>query len=108
MTADPSVAPAPPTWESALQRLEDDVSRLEALEPGAAAPEVEEWEPPTDLGPLPHDLAPRARDLLSRQLFAVGRLTAALSGNRQQARVADSVRAATVVTGRAAYVDVRA
>lgn len=95
-------------WSAALDRLESDTTRLETTEPGAAVPESEPWTPPEDLGPLPVELAPRARDLLARQRFVVDRLTAALTGNRQQARIADTVHAATGSVGRPAYLDVRA
>jgi len=38
-------------WESALDEMERS---------------ADHWEPPTDLGPMPHDLADRARSLLAR------------------------------------------
>jgi len=95
-------------WSAALDRLESDTTRLESIGPGAAVPESEPWTPPEGLGPLPGELVARARELLVRQRSVVERLAAVLSGNRQQARVADTVHAATGAVGRPAYLDVRA
>lgn len=96
------------TWAEALDLLDRDLALLEHLPSGTPVPDVEPWTAPTDLGPLPEHLAARARALLARQQDVLADLTAALAGNRQQARVADSVRAATGTPDRPAYLDVRA
>ena len=54
------------TWSSALEALEADVDALDqALRDGSNVA-VSSWQPPTDLGPVPADLAPRAERLLRR------------------------------------------
>jgi len=95
-------------WALALDVLESETARLESIDAGSPVPEHRPWVPPADLGPLPHDLAPRARELLVRQQVVLSVLTGMLSGNRQQARMAGLVHAATGTPERAAYVDVRA
>lgn len=62
---------SPEDWESILDRLEAGISLAFAgEEPG--------WEPPAGAGPIPPELAGRARQLLSARLEAEQMLT----GNR--------------------------
>lgn len=95
-------------WALALDELEAETIRLEAVDAGSPVPEPAPWVPPADLGPLPQALAPRARQLLVRQQVVIAVLSGILSGNRQQARMAGLVHAATGTPERPAYVDVRA
>lgn len=92
-------------WEAALAELELDV---EAAEQMLAAREVAEaphttWQPPSGLGPLPVELADRARALLARQVETARRIGEAAALARRHARAAQGMRA----TGesRPVYVD---
>jgi hypothetical protein len=81
-TAAPSFHDA---WIAALDALELDVSTAEALLRDRSLPAPEPWTPPTLHGPLPQDLAPRARMLLDRQLRVSREIaTAMLSAGREQ------------------------
>ncbi|KAA1417715.1 hypothetical protein F0U44_15590 [Nocardioides humilatus] len=93
------------SWEDVLDRLESDVTCLEAMRAGAPRPEPCDWEPPSNLGPMPADLVLRARDLQMRQHAVIGQLNATLIENRQQARVTQNFRSATGAPERPAYVD---
>lgn len=95
-------------WALALDELEGETARLEAIDAGSPVPDPVPWVPPADLGPLPQELAPRARELLVRQQVVLAVLAGMLSGNRQQARMAGLVHAATGTQERPAYLDVRA
>lgn len=97
-----------PAWTAALDRLEHDLVALEAMAPGTPVPDLEPWTAPPGLGPLPRELADRARSLLARQRAVLAEITTVRTGNRQQARVAASVQAATGTPDRPAYLDVRA
>ena len=55
-----------PAWEAALTQMEDELDAHEqAVREGTAAV-VPQWQPPTDLGPLPAHLADRVTHLTSR------------------------------------------
>lgn len=95
-------------WSDALDALESDLERLEEADLDVDVADREPWQPPPVLGHLPPALQPRARQLLARQTEVIERLSATVSGNRQEARMTASVRAATGTPGRAAYLDVRA
>ncbi|RJK92821.1 hypothetical protein [Vallicoccus soli] len=83
-------------WVEALDDLEVDVERAEALlrahavaEAPEPAPDAPAWAvPPGVQGPLPQDLAARAAAILERQLRASEELVRAMSGNRRQAALA--------------------
>lgn len=50
-------------WVEVLDQLEQDLAELDtALADGEVMP-VQAWVPPRDLGPLPHELQPRAQEL---------------------------------------------
>ena len=53
-------------WESFLTEMENDLDASEeAVRSGSTSP-VPEWEPPSDLGPLPSALEDRAKSLAKR------------------------------------------
>ena len=55
-------------WEAVLERLEEGVdAAVRAMEDPHAAPRIELWSPPDDLGPLPAGLADRVRRLTEAQ-----------------------------------------
>ncbi|SDQ50344.1 hypothetical protein [Microbacterium sp. cf332] len=67
-------------WSALLDGLEADVARDPAstdVDAGAGA-----WHPPVDLGPLPADLADRARALVGAQAARARRLSAELDAHR--------------------------
>jgi len=81
-------------WEAALTQMEDELdAHEESVRLGEARP-VSAWEPPTDLGPLPADLADRVTHLTARiallSTFVQYQLTATESDlahlHRQQGR----------------------
>lgn len=81
-------------WTAALDELEMDVASTEAMLADARrlneTPEADPWRPPQDLGALPLELAPRADEILTRQLRAAEEIARRLTSTRQQ----------QVVTGR--------
>lgn len=79
-------------WSAALSSLELDVDRVEAVLaaihrgyelPDAARLLDAKWEPPADLGALPHPLLERAKQLLERQGEVSTQLSRALATNRR-------------------------
>ena len=78
-------------WRQALDELEDDVLQAEAaLVPGRAdavaswGRRIEDWVPPTDVGPLPEDLRERAARLLQRQLAVAEELVERILQSQRQ------------------------
>jgi len=75
-------------WAAALDELEMDVATTESMladvrrlnEP----PSANSWQPPRDLGALPRELAPRADQILARQLSAAEEVARRLISTRQQ------------------------
>ncbi|NHA00568.1 hypothetical protein G5V59_12525 [Nocardioides sp. W3-2-3] len=56
------IAPRRPlSWREALDRLEAHAERAEEMIGGEADPGDAPWLPPTDLGPIPDEFVPRAR-----------------------------------------------
>jgi hypothetical protein len=106
-----------PTWSSAwcaaLDALELEVGRVEALLSddharrdsawAALATAPVEWTAPTDLPPLPADLAERAMDVLHRQATVAAALGLAMTANRRQSLLAR--RMSVEATSRPAYID---
>jgi hypothetical protein len=86
-------------WHSALGALELEVDAAEQLlrQPVDAADLPgylgRSFQPPPGLGPLPMELADRARRLLERQLELAEGLTTAMQANRAQAMLAKRMRA---------------
>jgi hypothetical protein len=56
-------------WSAVLDRLESDLARAEV--PGAL---TDTWQPPPGIGPLPPELAARARALLVAQTATLARM----------------------------------
>ena len=78
-------------WTTALDELELDVSRAEAMLAEehrlADEPTSDPWHPPANIGPLPLDLRPRADAILARQIAAAEAIAGRLASNRQQSAV---------------------
>lgn len=108
----PATPDRPATWTEALDRLEahaDHTERmLQGVPAGATGATPEPWLPPSDLGPLPNELVPRARLLLARQQQLMAAIPGALSDNRRQQQVADRVGRATTTPPTPIYLDVTA
>ncbi|MGY1639878.1 hypothetical protein ACI782_01935 [Geodermatophilus sp. SYSU D00703] len=104
MTTSRSSAPGrdgpPSEWATVLDELEGEVLAAEAtlqsgelLEDRATAAEaggrrVQDWVPPSGLGPLPHDLRERAARLLQHQLAVAEELVERIIQSRRQRDVA--------------------
>lgn len=98
----------PVTWREALDRLEAHADRAEQMISGEVSTSEPPWMPPTDLGPIPDEFLPRARQLLERQQRLMAAIPAMLSDKHQQRRVADRVAGATTAPARPVYLDVTA
>lgn len=108
MTA-PEIPDRPASWAEALDRLEAHADRAERLLHGEnAEPTPTPWQPSAELGPLPSELVPRARQLLARQQRLMAAIPAVLSDKRQQQRIADRVGEATAAAVTPIYLDVTA
>lgn len=70
-------------WLEVLAELEDAVA--EAGRPGEPGAEPAPWTPPVGIGPLPEDLAERARAIVAAQETAMARLRDAQRTNRSHA-----------------------
>jgi hypothetical protein len=96
-------------WTAALDELEADVARVEALlledHRVRDHPLTDPWAPPEGLGPLPLDLRPRADAILSRQIATAAAVTRALATNRRQAAMAERIETGGQAAPRPAYVD---
>ncbi|KAB2807255.1 hypothetical protein ACIRN4_12955 [Pimelobacter simplex] len=105
----PAIPDRPASWTEALDRLEAHADRAEHLLRGESAePAPAPWQPPAELGPLPNELVPRARQLLARQQRLMAAIPAVLSDKRQQQRIADRVGDATTAAVTPIYLDVTA
>ncbi len=81
-------------WEAALAQLELDVEVAERMLAHDHVPQpADPWAPPTNLGPLPAELADRARALLGRQLEVGRRLAEAALLAKRHGQVAQAMRA---------------
>lgn len=104
-TARAARAPQEPTsaatlaaWNDALDLLERDVASTTALldaHPGDdvvadALERANAWRVPQGLGPLPPELAERARQVLADQKEAAARLARAMSASRRHTRALDA------------------
>jgi hypothetical protein len=96
-------------WETEIDRLELEVIRVERLVRGLVSAPDEPWRPPAVPGPMPHDLVPRANELMERQELAQQALVLALAEAQRQAAYADRV---AEITGRPSaepvYLDLQA
>lgn len=104
----PDAPRRPVSWREALDRLEAHADRAEKMIRGLAAPDEPPWTPPTDLGPIPDEFVPRARQLLERQRRLMSAIPAVLESNRAHQRVTDTVSGATASPQRPVYLDVSA
>jgi hypothetical protein len=95
-------------WETALDRLELDVLLAERKLADAAAPDLEAWDEPDLVGPMPADLVERARAILARQRVVRDRMAVTASGLRRHHEFATRVDRATARAGRPVYLDVDA
>ncbi|MDQ6523514.1 hypothetical protein RB608_07895 [Nocardioides sp. LHD-245] len=102
----------PGSWTEALDRLEahaDHAERmLQGTPAGATGAAIAPWLPSADLGPLPNELIPRARQLLARQQRLMAAIPAVLAGTRRQQQVTDRVGRATTLPPTPVYLDVTA
>lgn len=96
-------------WIAALDDLDADVARVEALLADGQRirdlPESDPWSPPPGLGPLPLDLKPRADAILTRQLNASRELATSIAVNRRQAAFARKVEVGGYGKAPPTYVD---
>jgi hypothetical protein len=96
-------------WVAALDELEADVTRVEAMlaadHRARDHPVNDPWHPPDGLGPLPLSLKPRADAILARQIAATQAIAVSLVANRRQAAMMDRIETGDPHTARPAYVD---
>lgn len=91
-------------WERALDELEAFTYLAEA-QLGTMQPlQADPWSAP-ELGPLPADLAERARELLARQQRVLERLPSAMASIRQQRTVTERFARASQRSVGSVYVD---
>ncbi len=93
-----AVAPWTDAWSRALDEFELDLAHAELLLADQHLPSVDEvalarvWQRPPDLGPLPAQLADRARAVRDRQLEVAQRLASAMVQNRRHLAALESMR----------------
>lgn len=95
-------------WETALDRLELDVLLAERKLRDPEAPDLDEWDEPDLVGPMPADLVDRALAILARQRVVRDQLAAQAEGLRRHQDFATRVDRATARSGRPVYLDVEA
>ena len=98
-------------WESALDDLELTLEETEHLLQGEHHPVAERatWTPPVMPGPLPAELADRARELLARQQDLIARTTQAAMAVRTSTKMVDRLADHSTPTRRTPiYVDLTA
>lgn len=103
--ADPTEASNLVLWQNALTQLEDNLEIYQGLaDVSAQARELAmTWQAPTDLGPLPAELLPRARMLAMAQERAYRQLRGKSRTNRQET---DLLRSVPGPSAAAVYLDV--
>ncbi len=96
-------------WVAALDALEADVEAVERMireeHRTQELPSADPWNPPSDLGPLPIDLRPRADVILTRQLEAARAAALAITANRRQNAFAARVEVGTAGKAVPSYLD---
>jgi hypothetical protein len=95
-------------WTAALDELELDVARAEAMLTDAHryaeyAP-ADIWKAPTELGALPLELRPRADEILTRQLKAAEEIARRMVATKQQMMMTQRVETGEAVK-RPVYLD---
>ena len=95
------------SWERSLDELEAHLAEAEALLRSPRPVEPTPWQPPAlgPLGPLPAELAERARALAERQSAVLDRLPIVLESVGRQRRVTDRFGRATGRARGSVYVD---
>ena len=91
-------------WERALDELEAFTYLAEAQLHTVQPLDADPWSAP-DLGPIPAELADRARELLAHQQRVLDRLPSALERIRQQRSVSERFGQATSRPHSSVYVD---
>ncbi|GIF24245.1 hypothetical protein BJ973_007726 [Actinoplanes tereljensis] len=95
-------------WIDALDELELDVARVEAMladeHRHAETPPADLWRPPTELGALPLELKPRADEILTRQLKVAEEIARRLTSNRRQTAMTARIETGEAIK-RPVYVD---
>lgn len=92
-TAGQTLTPWTTAWEDALTALELDVEATErVLDHDHVPAPPDPWAPPTGLGPLPAELADRARALLARQVELSRRVAEAAILARKHGQAAQAMR----------------
>ena len=96
-------------WIAVLEALTADVKAAEALandpESGALAQQIVlDWEPPADLGPIPADLLPLAREIQQRQWAVKSKLLPLADSRRKHKGVVEAAQA-TVSPSSPVYLD---
>ena len=100
--------PVHDAWQVTLDRIELDVIRAErALESGAQL-RTDEWDVPSDHGPVPASLRPRAEEILGRQHVVLKRLAEQLGQTYRHQAVVERVGRTSPATHVPVYVDVSA
>lgn len=87
-------------WAAALDVLETDLKHTNALLDEAFAEDrarialerARRWRVPQGLGPLPPELADRAREVLAEQKTTAARLARAMTESRQHSKIIDASR----------------
>jgi len=95
-------------WETALDRLELDVILAERKLHDPTAPDLEPWDEPELVGPIPADLVDRARAILARQHAVQERLAETAQGLRRHQDFASRVDRATARSAQPVYLDLEA
>jgi hypothetical protein len=97
-------------WSAVLDELERSVAQAErSLTTGGTEPYAD-WQPPADLGPLPHELADRAAGLVERQRRTLAEAAPALVAAREALAFSRRARPAATITRptTSVYLDVTA
>lgn len=96
-------------WVDALNTLELDVARAEALladsTPAAVLHVRPDWVAPSLTGPLPERLRARAEAIADRQLRVAEELSRAIAAARQELRLAERIQAHALDRSTPAFLD---
>lgn len=93
-----------PSWESALERLQDDLTAAELAHLRGEPFDLTGWAPPALATPLPSYLLERARDLHARQEALTDLLATVRDRARRQLDVTRRINQATGAASRPATV----
>ncbi len=93
-------------WERTIDKMEMDLMVAKRLLSAIDPPDVDTWNAPEDIGPLPLHLRDRAERLLDEQRRVGAELVEALGLRRRQHAYAERVQQTVPRTG-AAYLDIK-